>query len=153
MTRKRGALSKVSIKGVLIGSILDIVSSVILGMPFGIYAVSQVDVAHTPKEQLQSAVSAAMHSNMSLYLGTLLVGMACSVLGGFVAAWLAKHDELLNGALSSILCVLGAVWSISAGKDPQPMWTQTLLLIASPALGLLGGYLRLRQRSPAAQSA
>jgi putative membrane protein (TIGR04086 family) len=84
-----------------------------------------------------------MHNNLPLHLGTLLVGMACSVLGGFVAAWLAKHHELLNGALSSILCVAGSIWTISTGKDSQPLWTQVLLLIASPALGLLGGYLRL----------
>jgi putative membrane protein (TIGR04086 family) len=136
-------MGKVSIKGVLIGSVVDIISSVILGIPFGIYAVSRVDVAHLPKDQVQLAVSTAMHNNLPLYLGTLLVGMACSVLGGFVAAWLAKHHELLNGALSSILCVAGSIWTISTGKDSQPLWTQVLLLIASPALGLLGGYLRL----------
>jgi hypothetical protein len=46
---------------------------------------------------------AVSHATPWLYGAQLLVGLACSVLGGYVAAWLAKHDELLNRTLSAFL--------------------------------------------------
>ena len=40
-----------------------------------------------------------------LFISSPILGGLCSVLGGYVAARIAKHDELLKGELSSILCV------------------------------------------------
>jgi uncharacterized membrane protein YfcA len=110
-------MSKVSVKGVLIGGIVDIVTSVVLGLPFALYAMLKVDLSHTPNAQASAAVTAAIHANVPLYVAQLLVGLACSVLGGYVAAWLAKHDELLNGGLSSVLCVAGGIYVLATGKD------------------------------------
>lgn len=138
---------KISLKGVLIGGIVDVLSSSLLGVPLAIYAVSKVDLAHTPREQLGSAVAAVSHATPWLYGTQLLLGLACSVLGGHVAAWLASHDELLNGALSSFLCLAIGIYSIASGKDSHTLWVQILMLISAPVCGFLGGYLRLRQRS------
>ncbi len=144
-------MRRVSIKGVLIGGIVDVVSSVILGIPFVFYVLFKLDLAHIPQDKIGPAITAAMNANTPLYICQLLVGMCCSVLGGFVAAWLAKHDELLNGALSSFLCVLLGIYSVAAGKDPHPIYVQILLFIESPVLGLLGGQLRLMQKRRVAQ--
>ena len=138
---------KVSLKGVLIGGIVDVVSSSLMGVPLAVYAMSKVDVAHTPKEQLGSAIVAVSHGTPWLYGMQLLVGLTCSVLGGYVAARLAKHDELLNGTLSAFLCVAIGIYSIASGKDSNAHWVQILMLISAPVCGFLGGYLRLRQRS------
>ena len=139
-------MSKVSVKGVLIGGIVDIVTSVVLGLPFALYAMLKVDLSHTPNAQASAAVTAAIHGNVPLYVAQLLVGLACSVLGGYVAAWLAKHDELLNGGLSSVLCVVGGIYVLATGKDSNPHWLQALLLVASPLLAILGGDLMRRLR-------
>ena len=138
---------KISLKGVLIGGIVDVLSSSLLGVPLAIYAVSKIDLAHTPSEQLSSAIAAVSHATPWLYGTQLLVGLACSVLGGYVAAWLAKHDELLNGTLSAFLCVAIGIYSIASGKDSHALWVQILMLISASICGFLGGYLRLRQRS------
>ena len=137
---------KFSIKGVLIGGIVDVVASVVFGLPFALYATSKVDLSNTPNAQASAAVTAAIHGNVSLYIGKLLVGLACSALGGYVAAWLAKHNELLNGGLSSVLCVALGTYTVWTGKDSNPHWLQVLLLVASPLLALLGGDLMRRQR-------
>jgi len=137
---------KVSVKGVLIGGIVDVLSSTLLGLPLAIYAMSKVDLAHTPKDQLGPAIAAASHAIPWLYGTQLLLGLACSVLGGYVAARLAKHDEQLNGALSSFLCLAIGIYSIASGKDSHAHWVQILFLISSPVSGFFGGYLRLRQR-------
>ncbi len=139
-------MPKISVKGVLIGGIVDIASSSLLGIPFAIYAMSKVDLVHTPKDQLGAAIAAVSHDRPWLYGAQLLVGLACSVLAGYVAAWLAKHDELLNGTLSSCLCVAIGIYSIASGKDSHGHWVQFLILISAPLCGFLGGYLRVRQR-------
>ena len=138
-------MRKVSILGFVVGGIVDVVSSVILGLPFGLYALSQLDMAHTPKDQLQHAINLAMHANIPLHAAELMVGIACSVLGGYVAAAIAKHHEMLNGLLSAYLCTGMGIFVIAAHEDSDPLVLQLLLLIASPAAALLGGYLRSRQ--------
>lgn len=132
-------MRKLSVKGVLIGGVVDVVASVLLSLPFALCATLKVDLSHTPSSRASGVVAAAIHGNVPLYVAQLLVGLACSVLGGYVAAWLAKHDELLNGALSSVLCVGLGIYTISSGKASNPHWLQMLLLVASPVLALLGG--------------
>jgi hypothetical protein len=139
-------MSKVSVKAVFVGGITDIASTFILGIPLLIiFVIAKVDFAHLPKDQVQGAVAASIHGNTLLYAILLLVGAACSVLGGYVAAWLAKHNELLNGSLSSFLCVALGLYSLGAGKESGTLPVNLLELLASPILGLLGGYLRLTQ--------
>jgi len=139
-------VTKISVKGVLIGGIVDIVTSVVLGLPFAIYAMFKVDLSHIPKAQASAAMTAVIQGNLPLYAGQLLVGLASSVLGGYVAAWLAKHDELLNGGLSSAFCVALGIYAVATGKDPNPHWLQVLLFLASPLMALLGGDIMRRQR-------
>jgi len=137
---------KLSLKGVLVGGLVDIAASVLFGLPFAIYEMTKVDLSHTPSAQASTALTHAIRSNVPLYIGQLLVGLACSVLGGYVAAWLAKHDELLNGFFSSFLCVALGIYTMVSGKDSNALWVQMLLLLASPALGLVGGDLMRRLR-------
>ncbi|MGP0018905.1 MAG: hypothetical protein ACLPHP_10085 [Candidatus Sulfotelmatobacter sp.] len=143
---------RVSIKGVLIGGIVDVVTSVVLGMPFAIYAMSRIDVSHTPSSQVSTAVTKFVHASPALYAGELFVGLICSVLGGYVAAWLAKRDELLNGGLSSFLCVILGIYAVTTGRDSNPHWLQFLLLSASPLAAVLGGDLMRRVRKGQLQS-
>ena len=138
-------MSKVSMKGVVIGGVTDIVSSSILGIPLVVYVMSSLDLKRLPKDQVQPALVAAIHSNASFHAVHLLVGLVCSALGGYVAAWLAKHDEILNGALSSFLCIAIGIYSISAAVQHGQLWEQLLVLAASPVFALFGGYLRFAQ--------
>jgi len=139
-------MSKVSVKGVVVGGIVDVVASLVLDMPFGFYAALHVDLSNVPKARMESTINAATQANIPLYVTELLIGLACSVLGGYVAARLAKQDELLNGALSSFLCVVLGIFTMAAGMDSHALWEQILLLLASPILALFGGYLMQRQR-------
>jgi hypothetical protein len=140
-------VSKISIKGALVGGIVDVVSSVVLTMPISIYEVAKLSLSHTPKDQLGSMAASALHGNASLYAMQLAIGLCCSMLGGYVAARIAGHDELLNGAASATLCVVLGLFTIGFGMDSNPVWAQLLLLVASPAFGFLGGYMRIRQTS------
>ena len=96
-------MKRLSIKGVLTGAVIDIASTIFFGLLFGFLAILLFhefgNIRHT--EVIRSSAFNVM---------LLVIGLACSTLGGFVAAWLAKHDELLNGALSSFLCVALGVY-------------------------------------------
>jgi hypothetical protein len=134
---------KVSVKGVLVGGITDVVLSSILGIPFVIYVMASHDLLKLPKEQVSATLTATIHGNIGLYAIQLLIGFACSVIGGNVAARLAKHDELLNGVLASWLCVGIGVLSLVNGGDSMSLGTH-LMLIASTVLAyVLGAYIQL----------
>jgi len=139
-------MGKVSVKGVLVGGTVDVVTSMLLGIPFALYARTTLNLSHIPRGQVGIAVAAVIRGSAPLYIGELLTGLTCSALGGYVAAWLAGHDELLNGALSSILCLTLGVVTIGWGNDANPLWAQLLLLLASPAMGVVGGALMRRRR-------
>jgi hypothetical protein len=135
---------KVSFVGVLIGGFTDVVSSSIFAIPVVIYVMVKFDLPYSP--QGTAAIASSIHSNVWLYGLQLTIGMACFVLGGYVAARIAKHDELLNGLLSSFLCIAIGIYPLLLSRDFHSVLKQVFLLIASPAFALLGGYLRQRQK-------
>jgi fructose-specific phosphotransferase system IIC component len=135
---------KVSFRGVVVGGIVDVVASGLLGVPLVIYVMVKHDLFHSPASS--AAIASAVHASGWLYGFQLTIGLSCSVLGGYIAASIAKHDELLNGLLSSFLCTAIGVYSIFSGKASESVRAQTLLLIASPAFAFLGGYFRQRQK-------
>jgi hypothetical protein len=137
---------KVSIFGVLVGGVVDVVTSVLGGLPFALYSTFKLDPSQRVGTHSSEAVSAAIHGNIPLYSAQLAVGLLCSILGGYVAAAIAKRHERLNGTLSCYLCVGMGIVVMSLGLERDPLWLQFLMLVASPALAFVGGDLRLRQR-------
>ncbi len=142
-------MSRLSFKGILLGGITDIVATNILALPIIVYLMfGKMDLAHLPSDQVTPAITAALQSNRPLFALSLAIGCACSVLGGYVGARLAKHDELLNGALTSFLCVGFGIYSLVMGTGSGSPALSLLGFTPSPALGLLGGYLRAKQKRP-----
>jgi len=133
---------QVSIAGVLVGAVVDIVSTNLLALPVAMYVMIANGILSLPKDQQQAAMMAALHSNFIVLATMTILGGACSVLGGHVAAWIAKRSRVLNGGLSSFLCVSFALYAIATGKTNEPLGLTVLLLPLSPALGAAGGYLR-----------
>ena len=136
-------MGRVSVKGVLIGGVVDIVASLILGLLIEIYAMAKFGVLTAPNPQASAAL---LNASVPLRLTQVAVGLLCSLLGGYVSGWVAKHDELLNGGLSAFLCVALGMYLIVSGNASDALWVQLLLLVASPALAVVGGDLRRRQR-------
>jgi hypothetical protein len=135
---------RVSFVGVVIGGVTDVVASSLFGVPLVIYMIVKYDLLHAPKGSAE--IASSIHSNAWLYGLQLTIGLGCSVLGGYVAAWIAKHDELLNGLLSSFLCIAIGIYSVFSGKDSQSVLLQIALLTAAPVFAFLGGFLRQTQK-------
>jgi hypothetical protein len=126
---------RVSIAGLVIGGITPICAPIILAIPLVIY----FEIA-PPKE------GSSGPNGWLYWLLYSTIGLGRFAFGGYVAARIAKHDELLNGLLSSFLCTAISIYSILLGKDPQSLFAQIFFLAAAPAFALFGGYLRHRQK-------
>jgi putative membrane protein (TIGR04086 family) len=70
--------------------------------------------------------------------------VACTVLSGYVAARIAKREEILNGLLSSLVCVAVGVLSLATGKQHETVVMQIVLFALTLVAGAFGGYLRSR---------
>ncbi|MFZ0271253.1 MAG: hypothetical protein WB524_09895 [Acidobacteriaceae bacterium] len=137
-------MSRLSIKGAVLGGIVDVGSSFVLAIPVAIWIVFRHGLNHHP---------ARIPESPGLSATNLIVGLFTSVLGGFVAARIARHDELLNGAASSWLCLLLAIVSIVIGLGNDTLVHKLLMLPAGPICGLFGGYLSHLRRQPVKQAA
>ncbi len=142
---------KVSILGFVTGSLVDIIGTNIWGGIMTIYVMFSFNLLQSavlsPTELTASVMNIFKTDPLVISL-LQIVGMMFSILGGYIGALIAKHDELLNGALSSFLCVLSGLYGLFSGTYPiYIILLEILALIVSPLLAMLGGYLRLKQKS------
>lgn len=143
---------KVSFLGFITGAIVDIVASNIWGVVITIYVLISYRPIVSSSTEMTQRVMQIFKTDPVIFVANLLVGGLFSILGGYIAALIAKHDELLNGALSSFLCVSFGIYSIITGVYSSPVIVTLLSLLISPLLGMVGGYFRLMQRSRVTQT-
>ena len=129
------SLKKVSVLGVIIGSVVGVGGKTIVLLVIGTF-IGILLASGGPAN-----VNEIGYTNPYVFSITVLITSLFSILGGYIAAFIAKHNELLNGALSSFLAMMLAVCSIST----EPLYLTMFYLITSPLFALLGGYLRLKQ--------
>lgn len=139
-------MKRISLKGVAIGNLADIVSTNVVLLPVIIYIAASTTSGSPPVHGAGSTAEVLTGSTAFLVSSSVLGGM-CSVLGGYVSARIAKHNEVLNGSLSSILCVGGGLYAMISGSAASHFWLHLAYLPLSPALGAIGGFLRSRQNA------
>jgi len=71
---------RVSVVGIAIGGITDVVTSGLLGIPLVIYAMVKYDLLNAP--QGSAAVASSIHANGWLYELQLAIGLGGCVIGG-----------------------------------------------------------------------
>jgi hypothetical protein len=131
----------ISLKAVAIAAIFDVVVSNFVGLAvFFAFAAASGNSTFNADGMRQLAKSPEVWA-----IG-LLGGGIVSVLAGYLAALIARKGALLNGALSSSLCVVLGLYVILSGRSPEHLTRQILELPMSPLLGLLGGFLFAARR-------
>jgi hypothetical protein len=139
----------ISVVAIVVGGVADTVLSALLGIPFVIYIIASRGLSHVPKDQLQSAVLAAIHSEPTLRLTQLAIGFGCSVLGGFIAASIAKERRLLNGVLASWLCLGMGIYSAARGTSGETPTIHAAMIAVTPLCYLFGAWLKTPSSSKA----
>jgi hypothetical protein len=137
-------MGRVSVKGAVVGAITDIVMTNVALIPLSLYIAHSLKVTGMPPQRATHAVLAALKGDPLYYTLSLLLGGFCSILGGNVSAKIAKHDEILNGAMFSFLCVGSGVYAMVYESSSLPLSQHISFLFGSIFLAALGGFLRLR---------
>ena len=138
---------KISFKGVIIGAIVDIVGTNIWGIVAAVYLSSKYQLYSLPTAEQMPRLHDLLVQDPVVVVLNMFIGGGFTVVGGYIAARIANHDELLNGTLASFLCVIFALLAIGSSSI---LWV-IVGVIVNPILGFAGGYLRLWQKARTTQ--
>lgn len=127
-------LSDISLKAVIVGAVADNVGTLLI-MSF--LAAALVSNGLSPEEAMER-----LRSTSGLLLGFIL-GMGFTVLGGYIAGWMAKRSEVLHGAC---VAMVGMVLALAL-HDDVPKWYDIAGILAMIPAGMTGGRLaRLKRK-------
>jgi hypothetical protein len=136
---------RVSILGVVVGGIADILLTFVLQVMVlgGVIPFDQV-----PPDQVSQFLEQALLASPSLMAMSFITGGVATLIGGCVAARIAGHDEVLNGALSAWICAGTGLYALVSSTSTLPAWLIVLSILLSVACAAVGGILILRGKSP-----
>lgn len=122
------------VKAVTLGLVADlggtVVATILLGIAYGIV----MGAMGVSAEEIEAATTNMPTDSGLFYLATL-AGLACSALGGYVCARIARRSELKLGA---ILAAISAGIGLAIGGDPGRLGMLISLTILGIAAVLAG---------------
>lgn len=130
-------MTDIKLKAVIVGAVVDNVGTMAV-MLFLMTALASQGLS-------QEEVVVQMKTLSGLLL-TLIIGLGCTGLGGYVAGRIARQSEVLHGAL---VAGAGMVLALLYRESGLPLWYDIMGFAGMLPAGMLGGELA-RQR--AAQS-
>lgn len=96
-------------------------------------------------ERIQQVLS----NSTAVLVGGLLIGTCGSILGGYVAAWMARQRELRHAMATGIASLTFGFAMLSLQSlspiplfQPQPLWISILAFMLTVPAATLGGWLR-----------
>ncbi len=125
-------MKSISWKAVIVSNVFDIVVSGLLGalaLLCFLYARHE-DLSLLTEDQLKGLLA-----DPSIFWTGSVVGGAVSFTAGYLAATIARRAEMLNGALSSLLCVSGGIYALFSNSDAESAVQTVSLIFVSPGRG------------------
>ncbi len=127
-------LSDIKFKAVIVGALVDNAGTLLF---MAILASTLLS-----KGLSEGEVMNRMKSMSGLLLG-LIVGLGCTVLGGYVAGRMADRAEVLHGVL---VAALGMIVALIFREGGIPTWFDIAGFVGMLPAGMAGGYLAQRRR-------
>ncbi len=128
-------LSDIKLKAVIVGAVVDNAGTLLL--------MTALASALVSTGLSEDEVMGRMKSTSGLLLG-LIVGLSCTVLGGFFAGRLARRAEVLHGAL---VAVVGMIIALTFRESGTPVWFDIAGFAGMLPAGLAGGHLAQKRRA------
>jgi hypothetical protein len=122
-------IRRLKFKAVLIGCLLDTIGT--LSIAFAI--IFAMGAAGIPVDE----ISARMHGFSGLML-MLIVGLAGTFIGGYVAGRTAGQAEILHGA---VVAGIGLILGLFLREPNLPLWYEAVSFAAMAPIGMAGGYI------------
>ena len=129
-------LSDIRIDAVIVGAIVDNMTT----MSVMLLLMSGLASTGIPQEEAMNR----MKSLSGMLLG-LIIGLGCTMLGGYVAGRMAKKSELLHGAL---VAAIGMTLALLFQEKGLPLWYDIAGFLGMLPAGIAGGYLARQRRAP-----
>jgi hypothetical protein len=134
-----------SILAVVLGFFVDIGATMIFGIVLAIVGGVGLAAGGAPPEAIDSIVE----RSAGFQLLGLAGGLACTALGGYVAARFANHADYANAfAVGVASLVFGEVMLLVQPQD-YPVWLRLLGDVLVIPAALVGGHLRMLQKRAA----
>ena len=133
MTDKTG----IRIKAVVLGVLADIGVSLVAGITYGIGLTVCLFIKGIRPEEIGAHLQGPL-----ILIPSLFIGFGATLLGGFVAGRIAKHSEILHGAIVGALGI--PFCFIDVGSFP--LWFAIVSCVGLVPAGMAGGYLAKQKR-------
>jgi len=128
-------IQRLIFKAILFGFLIDTIGT--LAIAFAI--IFAMGVAGVSADE----ISARMHSFSGLML-MLIVGLACTFIGGYVAGRTAGQAEILHGA---VVAGIGLVLGLFLRDPNLPLWYEAVSFAAMAPIGMAAGYIAREDNS------
>lgn len=136
-------MQRFNIRAVFVGSLLmlavDILSSILLFSVFGGDALT----AGATQDEITAVAKIVEQNDGYLWAGVLL-GTFSTVMGGYIAARMAKHLPLFNAFAVGVVGITAAVL-LADGSSESPAWFSFFGYISTLPAAILGGWLARRE--------
>ena len=127
-------MNKINFKALIVGALADNVGTLFLML--------LLMTALTSQGLSQDEVMMRMKS-VSGELLSLIVGLGCTVLGGYISGRMAGRGEVLHGAL---VAGAGIVVALLLREHSVPSWYDVIGLASMLPAGMLGGRMAQQRR-------
>ena len=119
---------KLKFKAILFGCLIDTIGTLLIAFAI-IVAMRETGIS-------AAEISARIRGFSGLML-MLIVGLACTFVGGYVAGRTAGQAEILHGA---VVAGIGLVLGLFLREPDLPLWYEAVSFAAMAPLGMAGGY-------------
>lgn len=121
----------IRIKAVILGALVDVGGTLIAGTAFGV----AVGILMVVRDGAGATRLAELQTQPWMLASGFFLGVAFSLLGGFVAGKVAQERQTLHGAITGLVtATAGVLLGLSL-----PPWYLVLGFLATPAAAALGG--------------
>ena len=135
------SIKDLSFKAILIGFLVDILGSSIVAGIIGFIIGYRLGASGVPPTEIPERL--AQMTGMQIV--ALIVGLLFSMFGGYVAALVAKENEIQNATATGVFSVIIALLSTLIFTQSAPLWFNVAAYLLTIPAAYLGGYLRLQQ--------
>lgn len=135
---------KISFRAVLAGGAADVLSTIVLFSLLSSYVMITNGFTETKPEILGPQISNAIHNSSILFGFQTVIGLICSILGGYIAARVAKQDEVENAIAASLIFVIFGIYTILADTT-DALALNVFSTLITPFFYRLGAQVRIKQ--------
>ena len=130
-------LKNVNIKAVLLGSLVDIGGTLVSGIIYLLALYIAILIRQAGMEGAEELSIEQITNGTGFQLAALIIGLGYTLLGGFVAASVAKGEKMLQAGVMGGISLLLSLFFL----DADHIWYDIISLLLTLPVALLGGYL------------